>query len=106
MDAAVELGRNSVSKHQIQPEYGDEEADAGRDCRTRLVRPNYQARTRTENNSFSVFSYLTTSRTGNLTRLILTLFLKKNLNASRLSEHPSVRGKIMSKHLGGIIGCK
>ena len=32
MDAAAELGRNSVvSKHQIQPEYGDEQADAGRD---------------------------------------------------------------------------
>ena len=23
MDAAAELGRNPVSKHQIQPEYGD-----------------------------------------------------------------------------------
>ena len=33
MDAAAELGRNSViSKHQIQPEYGDWQADAGRDC--------------------------------------------------------------------------
>ena len=31
MDAAAELGRNLVSKHQIQPEYGDEQADAGRD---------------------------------------------------------------------------
>ena len=32
MDAASELGRNPVvSKHHIQPEYGDEEADAGRD---------------------------------------------------------------------------
>ena len=29
--AAAELGRNPVSKHQIQPEYGDEQADAGRD---------------------------------------------------------------------------
>ena len=28
---AEELGRNPVSKHQIQPEYGDEQADAGRD---------------------------------------------------------------------------
>ena len=37
MDAAAELGRNPVSKHQIQPEYGDEQADAGRDCRTRLA---------------------------------------------------------------------
>ena len=27
MDAAAELGRNPVSKHQIQPEYGDEQAD-------------------------------------------------------------------------------
>ena len=39
MDAAAELGRNPVSEHQIQPEYGDEQADAGRDCRTRLARP-------------------------------------------------------------------
>ena len=31
MDAAAELGRNPVSKHQIQPECGDEQADAGRD---------------------------------------------------------------------------
>ena len=27
----MEVGRNPVSKHQIQPEYGDEQADAGRD---------------------------------------------------------------------------
>ena len=27
----VSLGRNPVSKHQIQPEYRDEQADAGRD---------------------------------------------------------------------------
>ena len=27
----AELGRNSVSKHQIQHGYGDEQADAGRD---------------------------------------------------------------------------
>ena len=54
MDAAAELGRNPVSKHQtIQPEYGDEQTDAGRD----LARPNSQARTRTGNkNSFSMFS--------------------------------------------------
>ena len=29
MDAAAELERNSVSKHQVRPEYGDEQADAG-----------------------------------------------------------------------------
>ena len=28
---AAELGKNSISKHQIQPKYGDEQADAGRD---------------------------------------------------------------------------
>ncbi|CAN0193786.1 unnamed protein product, partial [Ascophyllum nodosum] len=33
---------NTVSKHQIQPEYGDEQADVGRDCRTRIARPNSQ----------------------------------------------------------------
>ena len=32
--------------------------------------------------------------------------LKKNQNAPRPSEHPPVRGKKMSKRLGGIIGCK
>ena len=39
-------------KHQIQPEYGDEQADAGRDCRTRFARSNSQARTRTGKYSF------------------------------------------------------
>ena len=47
MDAAAELGRNPVSMHHIQPEYGDEQADAGRDCRNRLVKPNSKARTGT-----------------------------------------------------------
>ena len=56
MDAAVELGKNPVSKHEIQPGYGDEQADAGRDCRTRLARPNAQARKRTGKHSFSLFS--------------------------------------------------
>ena len=31
MDAVAELGRNPVSQHQIQSEYGDEQADVGRD---------------------------------------------------------------------------
>ena len=56
MDAAAELGRNLVSKDQIQPEYGDQQADAGRDCRTRHARPNSQARTRTGKYLFSLFS--------------------------------------------------
>ena len=49
MDAAAEIERiNPVSKHEIQREYGDEQADAGRDRLTRLARPNYQARPGTE----------------------------------------------------------
>ena len=31
MDVAAKLGRNPASKHQIQPEDGDEQADAVRD---------------------------------------------------------------------------
>ena len=42
MDAAAEIGRNPVCKHQIQPEYGDKQADAGRSCQTRLARPNFR----------------------------------------------------------------
>ena len=55
---AAELGKNPVvSKHQqIQAEYGDEQADARRDGRTRLARPNSQARTHTGKYSFSLFS--------------------------------------------------
>ena len=56
MDAAAEPGRNPVSKHQIEPEYGDEQANAGLDCRTRLARPSSQARTRTGQYSFFLFS--------------------------------------------------
>ena len=56
MGAAAEIGGNPVSKHQIQPEYGDEQADAGGDCQNRLAKPKSQARTRTGKYSFSLFS--------------------------------------------------
>ena len=55
--AAAELGRNSVSKHQIKLEYGDEQADAGWDCRPRLPRQISQARTRTGKFPFSLYSW-------------------------------------------------
>ena len=71
MDAAAELRRNPVSKHQIQPEYGDEQADAGRDCRTRLETEFSGANRDREIFIFPV--QLTTSRIGSLTQLILTL---------------------------------
>ena len=71
MDAAAELGRNPASKHQVQPENGDEQADAGRDCRTRPARPDVRRERGHGNIYFSV--QLTTSRIDNLTRLIHTL---------------------------------
>ena len=66
---AAEIGRNyGVSKHQIQPEYEDEQAEAGRDCRTRLPRPNSKARTGTGKFSFFPGQVPTSSRIGSLTR--------------------------------------
>ena len=56
MDAAAELESNPVSKHQIQPEHGDEQAGAGRDCQTRLARENSLAQTRTRKYIFFLFS--------------------------------------------------
>ena len=47
MDTAAELRRNPVSKRQIRPEYGDDQADAGRDCRSLLAKQNSEARTGT-----------------------------------------------------------
>ena len=67
MDAAAEIGRDPVSKHQIQPKYGHEQADAGRD--------QIRRRERGQGNTFMFPVQLTTSRIGNLTRLILTLAL-------------------------------
>ena len=77
MDAAAELGRNPVvSKHQVQPEYGDEQADAGRDY---LPNPSHETKfsgTNGDDGEIFIFSVpLTTSRIGNLTRLIYTLAL-------------------------------
>ena len=66
MDAAAELGRNPVSKHQIQSENGDEEAD----------------KPVSRDQILSIFPVqLITSRIGNLTRLILTLAMCATIHA-------------------------
>ena len=76
MDAAAELGRNPVSKHQIQPEYGDEQADPGRNCRTRLARPNFQFSSANADRELLICPVqLTTSRIGSLTRLVRIILL-------------------------------
>ena len=88
MDPAAELGRNPVSKHQIQLEYGDEQADAGRDCRTRLARKKISS----ANADREIFIFpvqLTTCRTGNLTRLIRTHTLAICVTTHRLQRQNS-----------------
>ena len=68
----MELGRNPVSKHQIQPEYGDEQADARRDCRT----PSSETEFFGTNGDREILIFpvqLTMCRIGNLTRLTHTL---------------------------------
>ena len=60
MGPVEEIGRNLVSKHQpirFTVRIEDEQADAGRGGRTRLARPNSQARTRTGKYSFSCSAY-------------------------------------------------
>ena len=52
-------GRYSIVMSKIQTEYisvENEQADAGRNCRTRLTRPNSPTRTGTWKYSFSLFS--------------------------------------------------
>ena len=75
MDAAAEIGRNPASKHHrfSLMSVENEQADAGRDGRTRLERSNSQARTATTTGEYSFCPVqLRTSRIGNLTRLIYT----------------------------------
>ena len=68
-----------MSKHQIQPEYGDELADAGWDCRTCLARPTLSG-ANADREIFIFSVQLTTSRIGNLTRLILLLRYMMNIH--------------------------
>ena len=66
MDATAELGRNPVSKLQIQPEYGG----------TGLPDPSCETKFSGANADREIFIFpvqLTTRRVGNLTRLIHTL---------------------------------
>ena len=75
MDAAAELGRNPVSKHHIQPEYGNEQADSGRE----LPNPSRETKFSGANGNREIFIFpvqLTTSRIGNLTRLIHALAIR------------------------------
>ena len=98
MYGAAGIERNSVSEHRIQPGYGDEQADAGRNYRNRLARPISQAR----NREIFIFPVqLNTSRIGNLTRLILTLAICDDRSVHRvnktLTQKSSHRNEIIKK---------
>ena len=67
MDAAEEIGRNPVSKHEIQPEYGEKTGWRG----TGLPNPSRETRFSGANGDREIFIFsiqLTTSRIDNLTR--------------------------------------
>ena len=72
MEAAVEIGRNPVSKHHIQPEYGEGAGWRG----TGRLNPSRETKfsgTYEDRGMFIFPVQLTTIRIGNLTRLIYTL---------------------------------
>ena len=73
MDAAAALGRNPASKHQIQPEYGDEQAHAGRDGTAEPVsRDQISGANGDRENCIFPLQLTTSMRIGNLTQLIHT----------------------------------
>ena len=72
MDAAAELGGNPVSKHQVQPEYG-EMSRLTRDGTAEPVSRDQILRHARGQGNIIFPVQLTTSRIGNLTRLIHTL---------------------------------
>ena len=88
MDAIIaEIGRNPVSKHQTQPEYGD----MGRLTRDGTAEQTRETKSSGANGDKEIFIFtvqLTTSRIGNLTRSILTLVI--------CDEHTYIH-KLMSK---------
>ena len=90
MDTATDLGRNPASKHQIQPENGDDQANAGWDCRT-LAREGKFLGANGDREKFNfIFPVqLTTSRIGNLTRLIHTLAICVTMHAY-IERHPGL----------------
>ena len=72
MDATAEIGMNLVSKHQIQPEYGELAGWRG----TGRPNPSREIKFSGPNGDREIFIFpvqLTTRRVGNLTRSIHTL---------------------------------
>ena len=93
--AAAELEMNLVSKHQIQPEYGDEQADAGRDCRNRLARPNSQARMGTGKNYSSCIISLPSLSNGSISLLQYNTIYKGSERGGLSAPPSSVVGNAL-----------
>ena len=70
-DAAAELGRNPVMKYQIQPGYGDEQADAGPNPSRETIFSGANG----DRGILFLPVQLTTSNIGNLTQFIFTLVI-------------------------------
>ena len=82
MDAAAELGRNPVSKHQVQPKYGDEQADADRTAEP-FFRDQIFRRKRGQGKIHFPRS-ADPSRIGNLVRLTLPLLHMMTIRTAKI----------------------
>ena len=79
LDAAAEFGRNPTSKHQCLSEYGDEQADAGRNCQTNSSREIEFSGANEDREIFILPVQLTTNtRIGKITQLIINFTLCTN----------------------------
>ena len=91
-----------MSKHQIQPECGEnEQADTRREGQIRLTKPDSQARTGTR----KIFPVqLTTDRIGKLTRLICTQWFVMTSHAYIYTVGCTLNSRLLSGHLGFVAG--
>ena len=93
MDAVAEIGRNPVSKHQIHPEYGESPGWRG----TGWLNPSRETKFSGTYGDRGIFIFsvqLTTSRIGNLTRLIHTLLYVMTIQLQSWDGFVSIVPKI------------
>ena len=81
MDAAAELGRNPVSKHQLQPEYGEMSKQTRDGTAEPVSRDQILRHARGQGNIIFLCSADHEQDIGNLTRLIHTLLYVMTIHA-------------------------
>ena len=100
MDAAAELGRNTVST-RFSVSIENEQADTIRDSQTCLAKPSSQART----GAWKIFPVqLSIDRIGNLTRLICTLLYVMTTHAYVYTVACTLNSRLLSRHPGVVAG--